>query len=146
MRTYIWNTRKRQAEKDEYYASLKAGGCIFCRLPNTGNKIVATTEHFYVIVNMFPYDWFDMHDVITHYLLIPKRHILTFKEFNQSEIEDYYQIVSDYESRGFSIYTRSSTNKSRSVSHFHTHLIKTGDKKYGTFIILIGKLGIRIVK
>jgi hypothetical protein len=43
----------------------------------------------------------------------------------EAELDELIELVKDYESRGYDFYGRSPTNKDRSVSHQHTHLITT---------------------
>ncbi|MCL2869363.1 HIT domain-containing protein [Candidatus Saccharibacteria bacterium] len=146
-RVSIYDTRRVQRQKDKYYALHQADSCAFCDYTTNSDQIIKLTDHFYVIRNKFPYDWFDLQGVKTHYLLIPKRHVVSFNELNNAERAEYMDIIGDYEAKGFTVFTRASNNHVRSVAHLHTHLIKTDGKRRGTNIVLIlGKLGIRIVK
>jgi hypothetical protein len=76
-----------------------------------------------------PYDLWELHEVIDHLLIVPKRHAINTKDLTERERLAIMDIISDYESNGYNVYTRGVGSATRSVDHYHTHLIKTGHKK-----------------
>ena len=60
--------------------------------------------------------------------IVPKRHLHSISELNESEQKEFVKILADYEYTGFSIYARSHSNSRKSVAHQHTHLIKTDNR------------------
>lgn len=96
-------------------------GCGFCGA--TAEEIVEVRGTMLVIVNLFPYAAWDGMQVTEHLMVVPARHLLSKAEFTEEEAADWWQVASEYEARGYSVYTRSPGNASRSVAHLHTHLI-----------------------
>jgi diadenosine tetraphosphate (Ap4A) HIT family hydrolase len=101
--------------------------CNFCEVKT--EEIVKEFDYFKLIVNLFPYDIWDSTVVKTHYMLIPKKHIIGLSELGEEERIEYINLIADYESSGYSVYSRSSTSHMKSVIHQHTHLIKLGTKR-----------------
>lgn len=100
--------------------------CQFCTPQNDAKRIVAETEHAFVIENRTHYDQWELRRVIDHLLIIPKRHVLGLNELQADERADIMDIIAEYEGvKGYEIYARSPKSASRSVAHQHTHLIKT---------------------
>ena len=116
--------------------------CPFCVL---NERILFETKTMVVIGNAAPYDWFDNLQVKEHLMVIPKRHVEELNELNKTESKEYFDVLSKYEKKGYSFFSRDNTNNSRSQLHLHTHLIKTGDKA-DKFILVIRDLKIRFVK
>lgn len=108
-----------QAYQD--YKTTCAPGCGFCQ--TAANEIVEARGTMLVIVNLFPYAAWDGMQVTEHLMIVPARHLLSKAEFTDEESRDWWQVAAEYESRGYSVYTRSPDNASRSVAHLHTHLI-----------------------
>ncbi len=101
--------------------------CNFCD-PETLKNIIHETPYSYIVPNRVFYDVWEMHNVTDHLLLMPKRHVHTFSELTDGEKLDIMHLVGEYESKEYNVYARASKNKQRSVSHQHTHLIKTHHK------------------
>ena len=87
------------------------------------NTVIKKFENFVLIENLFPYQIWDGFEVEKHLLLIPKRFTETISDFSPAEKEEYFEILSKYEARGFSIYARAAQNVRKTVKHQHTHLI-----------------------
>jgi len=113
-----------QAAYDEYRASY-TGECILCDpQESVSTRPVATNEHFRILPNRFPYSIWDELPVVSHYMIVPMRHITHFTEFSNEEAKEFFRLVTDYEADGYSLYSRAPANTSRTVSHHHAHLIK----------------------
>lgn len=97
--------------------------CGFCSA--TVNEVVEVCGTMAVIVNRWPYAAWDGMHVVDHLMVIPARHLLGKQEFTEQEATDWWKVAAEYESRGYSVYTRSPDNASRSMAHLHTHLIRT---------------------
>lgn len=98
-----------------------AGKCFLCM--QYKNKVVKKYKDFTVIVNDFPYTVWDNQIVKKHYLLVPNKHKVRLGSFTSEMISEYISILNEYEDNGFSYYHRSHANESKTVKHFHTHLI-----------------------
>lgn len=128
--------RKQQAIANTYRSDPNSSVCALCE--HAFNAIIAQTDHFLILDNIAPYDWWDRQHVDTHYLLIPKTHVMHFHEFSGDALSEYMELITLYEKSGFSIYSRAQQNTIRSEAHLHTHLIKTGQRA-DRFLLLLKK-------
>jgi len=103
-------------------------GCSFCAFSVDLEQIIAETKHFWITRNIFPYGLWDDHEVAEHLLLVPKQHTESIRTFNSDEKIEFVDIVGEYEAEGYSVYARSPGNKSKTIPHQHTHLIKLKGK------------------
>lgn len=104
------------------------GECPFCKLDPTRNIIEKHSTH-YIIENLMPYDLWDLHKVDKHLLLIPVKHVGSISELDDQSRDALMETMCRYESLGYNIYARAAQNKTKSVVHQHTHLIKTSGPK-----------------
>lgn len=116
----------RSAETEEIYKDYLSKKdpsiCQFCNLES--ERIIKKYDHLFVIENIFPYELWDSCKVEEHYMLLPKRHIASKSEYTPEEKDEFMDIVSEYEGRGFSLYSRGNNSVMKSVMHQHSHLIK----------------------
>ncbi len=96
------------------------GSCDFCIIQ--ADSVVETGDTMLVIHNRFPYNRWDNQKVLKHYMIIPKRHLLSLGDQTDKEKVEFVQLLSKYESKGFSVYARSQQNSIRTIIHVHTHL------------------------
>lgn len=80
----------------------------------------------FVLDNIFPYDMWDRFEVEDHAMIIPIRHTLQLGDLTRDERLEWMDTIASYEARGYSNYTRSPENKSKSIPHLHTHVILLG--------------------
>jgi ATP adenylyltransferase len=99
--------------------------CPFCELDD--RPVHKDGEAMRVVPNKHPYEYWDKRGVIEHLLLIPKRHVESLSELTDKEKVEAIELMSEYESAGYSVYWRSKTNGERTVPHQHTHLIKVNN-------------------
>jgi len=112
-----YNThRKRNSHSDDV--------CDFCNFTVELKQIVAETKHFWISDNIFPYDLWDDHEVAEHLIVVPKQHTESIQTFGTEQKTEFVDILGAYETDGYSIYARAPSNKSKTVPHQHTHLIK----------------------
>ena len=111
-----------------YNSRKSSKGCPFCA-DATGERKVIKNKHSYVVPNLTKYDFWELYRVTDHLLLIPYKHVKHLGELGKEAKLEIVDIISKYESKGYSIYARGQGFKSRSVEHQHTHLIKTDNKK-----------------
>lgn len=105
-------------------------GCDFCKLvTDGGDQVVSEQKHCMVIKNLFSYDIWDDCGVIEHLMIIPKKHTDSLSSLTTAERNDYWQTLTDFEDRGYSLYARAPSNGNKSVVHQHTHLIKTDNSR-----------------
>lgn len=114
----------------------KASGvtCGLCEAvePST---VIEETKHLRLIKNRVPYDMFDgLETTGKHYLIVPRRHVLTIGDFEKAELLEMMQLIAKYEPLGFSVYARSVSNVHRSQAHQHTHLIQLITKEPRFFV------------
>ena len=100
-----------------------------CPLCETDNRVIIQEfDTVHVIENDYPYDIYDNLPVQRHLMLIPKRHLHSYSEFNDAERHDYWEALRQYSDDGFNSMTRSVGNRHRSVpGHLHTHLMRYDD-------------------
>jgi diadenosine tetraphosphate (Ap4A) HIT family hydrolase len=96
----------------------------FCKLDPTRN-IIEEQDTYYIVENLMTYDLWDLHKVDKHLLLIPKVHVGSISELDNQLRDTLMEVMCRYESSGYNIYARAAQNKTKSVVHQHTHLIKT---------------------
>ena len=133
----MYRSTKNENSYHEYKQSLKFSlrsnykktekGCYFCE-PEP-HIVIFKTENFYISKNNFPYDFWDGQKVIEHFLLVSKKHFSDLESKDKELLLEYGELVNKYSNKGFDIYTRTPNSPSRSQVHFHTHLIKTDEKK-----------------
>lgn len=125
----------RTVEDDAAYdAILAAGtaGCPFC--DPAPSDLVITSAHHHVVVNLFPYAVWDARHVTDHLMVVPRAHHTMLATMSDEEHRDLFALMREYEPKGYSIYTRSPSNGSRSQAHVHTHLIKTAAYAHATAV------------
>ncbi len=105
---------------------VKELGCPFCN-PNP-KQVLKRIGNFYLIKNIYGYDLWDRRRVVDHLLIVPKKHAKDFKSVGKGDIETYFKIMAKYSGSGYDIFTRAASSRTKSQSHFHTHLIKTSGK------------------
>lgn len=122
--------RKRKNQKVyEKYAARRTSTCEFCEFSEKLEHFREEYGHYWVVANLFGYDIWDGVNVREHLLVSPRRHVDSIAHFTPEEQKQYMQILADYESRGYSIYSRAPQDITKSISHQHTHLIKLGRKR-----------------
>ncbi len=137
---YAWHTKKR------HYTKEKATECDFCTLlKHPTAQVVAVYEHCSVIKNNFPYDMWDHYGVNDHLMVVPKRHVVSLGDLTPEEQLDCLKAITKYEADGYSIYARAPSNKGKSITHQHTHLIKTDDKRK-KFILYLAQPYLRLMR
>lgn len=116
-------SRKEEYEYKAYLKTLPANICVFCTGHN--EKLIEDHQQFKVIRNIFAYSLWDGQKVIDHLMITPKAHIDSVASFTQEMVPEFHKLMSTYESKGYNVYLRAPTSKIKSVTHQHTHLIKT---------------------
>jgi hypothetical protein len=129
-------TRRRAGEKKyKEYRKAAGEGCDFCKLQTNDGQVARELEYGWVARARFPYDFWDSAGVTDHLMIIPKRHVVSLKDYNKQEREEYFNVLAEYEERGYSIYSRGVAASTRTVAHVHTHLIKHGKHKKAVLYI-----------
>jgi len=103
---------------NDYLKKLKI--CPFCE---NEDRIFASNRHAYLTYAKAPYH-------PHHLLVIPKRHVTSFFEINNSENKDIdklieigAKILKKLKYNNFSILVREGDNSNKSIKHLHYHLI-----------------------
>lgn len=133
-------TRKKPNEKRyvDYRKSKPVDKCDFCDFDMQNSNVIDEHKYFWIVKNVFGYDIWDNMEVSEHLMIVPKHHIESISKLEQSAVDEYGKIIAKYDGNGYSYYARSADNKSKSVPHQHTHLLKfTGKRK--RFLIFIKK-------
>lgn len=120
MYAHYRKTRKKYTTGKNKDASLD---CTYCQ-NITPDQLVRETEYCVLFRNRLPYDLWEYHPVVSHLLIIPKRHVHSLGELTDAERLDLFALCAEHETQGYSIYARATDNPRRSVKHQHTHLIK----------------------
>lgn len=134
-------TRKPKTEKiyKKHTKSVRARAiCEFCAFDDRIGHFVSSNEHFWVVRNLFPYDFWDSRKVKDHLLVVPKRHIESLSELTDDEKIAYADIIGQYDLLGYSSYARAAVNEMKSVAHHHTHLVSLALKPV-RFIVFTNK-------
>lgn len=129
---YSCNAMKRDRDDADFRAirdsyESRQSGCIFCETPD--DRIIDKNELANVIRDGFP--------VTEHHsLIIPKRHVSSYFDLGQSEINAINQLIvltkneiekQDNAVSGFNIGINSGKSAGQTVSHCHIHLIPRRD-------------------
>lgn len=129
-RKYVEFRKQNAEEKD-------GSSCDLCKyIP--GTKIVHRGKTMNITAANFPYDFWDSTGVAEHLMILPKRHVNFIHELNPSERDEYLDILSEYEQKGYCIYSRGNAVATRSRTHLHTHLILL-DGKHKKIVFYIRK-------
>lgn len=123
-------TRKKDNEKRYIeYRKNKQIGCDFCKFGVDGAKVLKEYDNFWIVENIFGYDLWDGMTVVEHLMIVPKKHTESISNLDARVLAEYGQVIADYDNKGYSYYARSVENKSKSVPHQHTHLLKFDGKR-----------------
>lgn len=101
--------------------------CPFCTVLQ--EEIIREYTDFFILVNTYPYANWDMSPVKEHLMITPKKHLRSMQEFSEKEAKEYIKILTEYQSKGYSVYTRSFSSHMSSQPHLHTHLILLKTKR-----------------
>lgn len=118
----------KQARKYNAAHKTEKRACQFCDMSQV-EDIIAESPTMRVIRNHIAYDNFEGVVVHDHLLVIPKKHRRSFQEFTQKEKLEYVDIIAPYEAKDYSVYTRGADVQTRSVQHFHSHLLQLPGKR-----------------
>jgi ATP adenylyltransferase len=131
---YSCNAMKRDRDDTDFRAiresyAYREPGCLFCEMKT--ERIVAENELAFAIPDGY---------LVTplHTLIIPKRHVSTFFELSQAEINACTFIIKDQKKRieaddhlvdGFNIGMNNGVSAGQTIDHCHIHLVprRTGD-------------------
>lgn len=116
---------EKEADYQKYLKKLDRSVCQFCKLPR--KQIAERYKLFLVIRNIFGYEIWDSSKVAEHLMILPKRHITTKSDFTDEEKAEFMDIITDYEGKGYNLYSRGHNSHMKSVLHQHSHLIKLQD-------------------
>lgn len=105
-----------------------ADKCAFCNFDtDQPDDIIEQTELFTIVACMFSYDVWDSYPITEHLLLVPRRHVLSIHDYTPDEQRAYMELLMKYDKNGYTTYARSHADKTKSVPHQHTHLLKLGE-------------------
>lgn len=122
--------RTRKSQKRYIQDGFNSKECPFCGIKEKEpRKIHEEKAYFYRVENIFGYDIWDDHIVSEHEMIVPKRHITSLAEITDEEGLEYLQLIKAAEANGYCIYSRGVDGPTKSVPHFHTHLIKLNTSK-----------------
>jgi len=114
--------------RKHYVKHLSPPGCPFCD-KEIETRTIRETEHLRIVPNLTSYDVWELTKVVDHLLILPKRHVATLQELTKTERTELIDLMAEYEVNGYSIHARAPQSTTRSVTHQHTHLIKTEGKR-----------------
>lgn len=119
--------------------------CIFCDYKSGNQYLLHETKSFKIIKNQFPYTQWDGQGVLDHIMVVPKTHTDTLSDLTSYEAIEFVELISSYEIRGYSVYSRSPGSTRKTVFHQHTHLIKL-DNRTKRIILYLKKPYVRIIR
>lgn len=125
------STRKRSSQKryTTHLKNSKKSVCEFCNFSADSDQVIEELSLFWIVKNTFGYDVWDGCGVEDHLMIVPKRHVDSIASFSDAESLQYMKELQKYEGLGYSIYSRSAENVTKSVAHQHTHFIKLDNKR-----------------
>lgn len=140
-------TRSRRQEKQysKYRKSTRGKSCVFCQIEKGDEQFIDETKSFKVIINLFPYTYWDNQNIEHHIMVVPKKHTDTLSELSKDEALEYVKIISDYEMEGYNVWARAPQSTQKSIIHQHTHLLKPG-KKVTRLLIFLRRPHLRLTK
>ncbi len=138
------STRQERSYRKFSKTKKKNQSCDFCKINMSRSQNVAETRNLRVIRNRFSYSLWDGQGVIDHLMIIPKEHLGKLADFSSKAKIEYISLLEEYEAIGYNIYTRSSLSTSRSIYHYHTHLLKL-DHKNRHLLLLVNKPYFRFI-
>ncbi|HVS58744.1 MAG TPA: hypothetical protein VHD60_03320 [Candidatus Saccharimonadales bacterium] len=118
-------SRKETKRYNKHQARIDKSQCSFCQLAEGGEPIVMETNAFLVVRNLFPYSIWDGQRVADHLLVVPRLHTDTLSALAPAQAQEFVAIISEYEKQGYNVYARAPGSHMKSITHQHTHLIKT---------------------
>lgn len=129
-------TRSTQEEKRyKRYLKHHDGICPFCESASQTPALTEESTNFLVVKNSFPYSIWDGQSVKEHLMVVPRKHTDSLAGLSLQQSKEYLDILRKYEESGYNIYTRSLNSTTRSITHHHTHLIKTNHKTHKLLIL-----------
>jgi diadenosine tetraphosphate (Ap4A) HIT family hydrolase len=120
-----------KAYKNYYRDEKPSENCVFCgtsKSPLYKTKALKLSS-FKIVMNDFPYDFWDMKKVTEHLMAVPIRHIDCVSKLNREELEELNKIMAHFSDAGHDIFVRSPKSAIKSIDHLHFHLIKTEETK-----------------
>ncbi len=106
--------------------------CSFCDIQKDKDKIIAENETFFAVFDDNP-----VND--GHCLIVPKRHVISFFNLTDEELEDCYEIIKEvkkyidknFSPDGYNVGVNEGRAAGRTIDHLHIHLIPryAGDVK-----------------
>jgi len=129
---YSCNSMKRDKDDTDFRViresyKVREKGCLFCNTKKL--KMINQNELAFVIRDSFPV-------TLNHSLIIPKRHVATYFELGQAEINACNQLIllekekilkQDNSVTGFNIGMNSGESAGQTIFHCHIHLIPRRD-------------------
>ena len=129
---YSCNAMKRDRDDTDFRGlrdsyKYREEGCLFCEIPK--ERIIAENELAYVVRDGYPV-------TELHTLIIPKRHVATYFELGQAEINAINQLIIDAKAEiekaddtvtGFNIGINNGESAGQTIFHCHIHLIPRRD-------------------
>lgn len=138
-------TAQRSTAQNYRYSKLpRSKNCAFCKIVPGNKQFVEENQTMKVLRNRFSYSIWDGQGVIDHLMIVPKRHANNIGELKAEESLDYLNLVSQYETNGYNLYTRTPKSSIKSISHHHTHLIKLDNKNKRIMFMLQWPIYIRL--
>ena len=116
---------------------MKDENCLFCNIEKDRNRNIEKDR--IIVENELVYAIYDGHAVTPlHTLIIPKRHVVTYFELEQSEINACNQLMAEIKQQiesedssvtGFNIGMNNGESAGQTIFHCHIHLIprRNGD-------------------
>jgi diadenosine tetraphosphate (Ap4A) HIT family hydrolase len=132
----MYRTRKthKTYNPDKSEKQLRSGrkACPFCDF--TDDNMVRSGTHFFIVKNIFPYQFWEFMTVTDHLMIVPNRHVESLHELDKVERIELMDLIGEYQEKGYNVYAREAANTSKSVPHQHTHLIKTDNRRAKFFL------------
>ncbi len=98
--------------------------CVFCEALKDKRRIIGENEHAFSIYDRYPVNE-------GHALIMPKRHVKSFFDLDQNEINDMFALAKkikstidhDYHPDGYNLGINDGICSGQTVMHVHLHLI-----------------------
>lgn len=137
----MYRSRRERRDYDRYLRLHDENECVFCS--PSPEQLVGTTAHFFIVRNRFQYSFWDYCTVTDHLMIVPKQHVDALGKVSDAAKVEFTQLVDRYESAGYNIYGRPAGSTIKTISHQHTHCIKTNNQR-SKFLLFLQRPYIRI--
>lgn len=84
---------KKQKEYIKHLKDSQGDKCSFCAFSSTDPQVISSYKNFWVVKNIFEYTIWDSCGVEQHYMIIPKRHVVSIGDYSTKESNEFMKLL-----------------------------------------------------